>query len=112
MEILPTLFTGKFMVAQAGTARPEGLTEMNRQGRGLNGLLLRLSKEGHRPAVYCRGKGTWRAHLNMDPNDWTEARSPHRALNHALKAWVNRMAMENHHKKSTAGSTEVDNGQQ
>lgn len=56
----------------------------------LNPMLTKLAKIGCTPAIYYRGRGLWRAHVNASGNFWHNGRSPMSALIGAIRLWRKR----------------------
>ena len=58
-----------------------------KRNRSLAGTLQRLIERGCFPGIAYRGKGRWRAHINVYGNRWAEGSTPYQALRLAVIAW-------------------------
>lgn len=57
---------------------------------GFEDLLFYLPRMGCTPALYYRGRGLWRAHINASGNSWHDGRTPLSAFKGAVKLWRRR----------------------
>lgn len=53
----------------------------------LDYLLPTLVEIGCCPGVYYRGRGIWRAHINVSGNFWGESETPFGAFTDAIHCW-------------------------
>lgn len=53
----------------------------------LETLLPVLVNRGCSPGLYYRGRGTWRAHINIAGNFWGEGETPQAAFVDAIRCW-------------------------
>ena len=50
-------------------------------------LLEELARLGCSPGIYYRGRGIWRAHINISGNFWGEGDTPQAAFVDAIRCW-------------------------